>query len=227
VIIEEDVVIGDATQIYAGSFIGAETKIGTGTTIYSNVSIYPDIKIGNRVIINSGARIGADGFGFYEKESVQYKIPQTGDVVIEDDVEIGANDTIDRATFGSTIIGQGSKLDDMVHIAHNCILKKNVIICGQSGVAGSTVIEDNVIIGAQAGIKDHIRLGKRGVVGAKAAVKEDVKPGEYVLGHPAMEAHSMARHWAAQFRLTKRAKTLVELARREEENKKEKAEAKG
>jgi len=213
VILEDGVKIGNKVEIGANTVVGENTTIEEETVIYPNVSIYHDIVIGKRVILNSGCVVGADGFGYYEKEGAHHKIPQTGNVVIEDDVELGSNDTIDRATFGSTVIGKGSKLDDMVHVAHNCLLGKNVIICGQAGVAGSTLIEDNVVMGAQAGLKDHIKVGKSAVIGAKAAVKEDVKPGEYVLGMPAQEARNMAKHWAAQARLTRKAKTLLEMAK--------------
>jgi len=180
-------------------------------TIHSGVSIYYDTRIGDRVLIHSGAVIGADGFGFYEREGVHHKIPQTGNVIIEDDVEIGANDTIDRATFGSTVVGRGSKLDDGVHVAHNCRLGQNVILCGQAGVAGSTVIEDNVLIGAQAGVKDHVRLKKRSVVGATAAVKEDTEEGQFVLGMPAIEGIDFGRRHAALGKLTEKIKTLMKM----------------
>ncbi len=213
VVIEEGVVIGDGTQIGANTYVGPRTMIGSETVIYPNVSIYHEIRIGNRVIINSGCVIGADGFGFYEKEGVHHKIPQIGNVVIEDDVELGSNDTIDRATFGSTVIGRGTKLDDMVHVAHNCQLGKNVILCGQAGIAGSTVVEDNVMIGAQAGVKDHIRLRKRSLIGATAAVKDDTQEGEYVLGMPAINAHEFGKRFAALGRLTAKLATLMRVAK--------------
>jgi len=212
-VLEEGVKVGDETEIGANTYIGSGTSIGSKTVIYPNVSIYHEIQIGNRVIINSGCVIGADGFGFYEKAGVHHKIPQTGNVVIEDDVELGSNDTVDRATFGSTVIGQGTKLDDMVHVAHNCQLGKNVILCGQAGIAGSTVVEDNVMVGAQAGIKDHIRLRKRSLIGATAAVKEDTQEGEYVLGMPAINAHEFGKRFAALGRLTSKLATLMRVAK--------------
>jgi UDP-3-O-[3-hydroxymyristoyl] glucosamine N-acyltransferase len=213
VVIEDRVTIGDGTQIGANSYIGTGTVIGSQTVIYPNVSIYHEIKIGSRVIINSGCVIGADGFGFYEKDNVHHKIPQTGNVIIEDDVELGSNDTIDRATFGSTVIGRGTKLDDMVHVAHNCQLGKNVIMCGQAGIAGSTVVEDNVMIGAQAGVKDHIRLKKRSLIGATAAVKEDTQEGEYVLGMPAINALEFGKRIAALGKLTSKIATLMRMTK--------------
>ena len=213
VVIEEGVTIGDETQIGANTFIGNNTHIGSKTVIYPNVSIYHEIQIGNRVIINSGCVIGADGFGFYEKDNVHHKIPQTGNVIIEDDVELGSNDTIDRATFGSTIIGQGTKLDDMVHVAHNCQLGKNVIMCGQAGIAGSTVVEDNVMIGAQAGVKDHVRLRKRSLIGATAAVKDDTEEGQYVLGMPAINALEFGKRIAALGKLTSKLASLMRMVK--------------
>jgi UDP-3-O-[3-hydroxymyristoyl] glucosamine N-acyltransferase len=213
VVIENRVEIGDGTQIGANSYIGSGTVIGAQTVIYPNVSIYHEIKIGSRVIINSGCVIGADGFGFYEKDNVHHKIPQTGNVIIEDDVELGSNDTIDRATFGSTVIGRGTKFDNMVHVAHNCQLGKNVIVCGQAGIAGSTIVEDNVMVGAQAGIKDHIRLKKRSLIGATAAVKEDTQEGEYVLGMPAINALEFGKRIAALGKLTSKIATLMRMAK--------------
>lgn len=219
VVVDDNAVIGDDTQVWPGTYIGARTTVGAQTVIYPNVSIYHEIRIGSRVIIHSGAVIGADGFGFYEKDGRHNKIPQTGNVIIEDDVEIGANDTIDRATFGSTIIGRGTKLDDMVHVAHNCVIQQNVIMCGQSGVAGSTVIEDNVMVGAQAGIKDHIRLKKRSLIGATAAVKEGTEEGQYVLGMPAIPALEFGKRHATLGKLTEKLGTIMKLVKEYEAKK--------
>lgn len=203
-VVEEGVEIGDRTVIGAGAVVGKRVQIGSDTVMHANVSLYHDVKIGSRVIVHSGTVIGSDGFGFVEKDGIQIKIPQTGNVIIEDDVEIGSNVSVDRATFGSTVIGRGSKLDNIIQIAHNCQIGKNVIIAGQSGMAGGAVIEDNVVIAAQVGIKDHVRIGKRAVIAAKSAVKDDVPPGLTVIGIPAKDARVTAKEWATISRLAKK-----------------------
>ncbi len=167
-IIEEDTVIG------ANSYIGHETRIGPHCVIYPLVSIRERTHIGARVIIHSGAVIGADGFGFEFVDGKQEKIPQLGFVQIDDDVEIGANTTIDRARFGRTWIKEGAKLDNLVQIGHNVIFGKHSTISAQSGIAGSSRIGDHVVIGAQAGITDHVEIGDHSLVGAKAGVSKNV-----------------------------------------------------
>ncbi|MDD5085075.1 MAG: UDP-3-O-(3-hydroxymyristoyl)glucosamine N-acyltransferase [Candidatus Omnitrophica bacterium] len=203
-VIGDDAQIGDRTVIEAGAVVGKRVKVGSDTIIYANVTLYHDVRIGNRVTIHSGTVIGSDGFGFVEKDSIQIKVPQTGTVVIEDDVEIGSNVSVDRATFGATVIGKGTKLDNIIQIAHNCQIGKNVLIAGQSGMAGGAIIEDNVVIAAQVGIKDHVRIGKRAVIGAKSAVKDDVPPGVTYIGIPAKDARIVAKEWAILSRLAKK-----------------------
>jgi UDP-3-O-[3-hydroxymyristoyl] glucosamine N-acyltransferase len=185
VVIEDDVVIGDEAIIYAGSFIGHECSLGSGVLIYSNVTIRERAVIGNRVIIHSGTVVGADGFGFISLEGAHQKIPQTGTVEIGDDVEIGANVTIDRARFDKTIIGRGTKIDNLVQIAHNVVIGENCIIVSQAGISGSTILGNNVTLAGQAGLVGHINIGDNAIVMAQAGVSKSVPPQAMVWGYPA------------------------------------------
>jgi UDP-3-O-[3-hydroxymyristoyl] glucosamine N-acyltransferase len=185
VVIEDGVRIADRCRIYCGVYIGYESKIGSDCTIYSHVSIRERTSIGDRVIIHNGAVIGSDGFGYDTKNGVHHKIPQVGCVVIEDDVEIGANVTIDRARLDKTIIGQGTKIDNLVHIAHNVIIGKNCIIVAQVGISGSTTLGSNVTLAGQAGLAGHITVGDKAIVGAQAGVTKSVPANTFVSGYPA------------------------------------------
>ena len=185
VVIDDDAVIGDRTIIYAGTYIGNRAKIGSDCLIYPNVAIREKVEIGNRVIIHSGTVIGSDGFGFATVNGEHHKIPQIGTVLIEDDVEIGANVTIDRARFGKTVIGKGTKVDNLVQIAHNVIVGENSIIIAQAGISGSTVIGRNVTIAGQAGLVGHITIGDNAVLAAQAGVTKPVPANTCVSGYPA------------------------------------------
>lgn len=185
VYVSQGVSIGGRSTVYPGVFIGENSSIGSDCVIHPNVIIYNNIKIGDRVIIHAGSIIGADGFGYENIDGVHVKIPQVGGVIIKDDVEIGANVTIDRATTGSTIIGKGSKIDNLVQIAHNVKIGDAVIIVAQAGVAGSSIIGDRTIIAAQAGIPDHIKIDPDTIVGPQCGVMRDLKSGKYI-GSPAM-----------------------------------------
>jgi len=191
-VIEDNVSIGDNTIIYAGCFIGHHTKIGDNTLIYPNVSIRERISIGNRVIIHSGTVIGSDGFGFVTIKGEHRKIPQIGTVEIGDDVEIGANVTIDRARFEKTIIGSGTKIDNLVQIAHNVVIGENSIIVAQAGISGSTVIGSGVTLAGQAGLVGHITIGDGAVVAAQAGVTKSVPANTTVSGYPA-RSHATAK----------------------------------
>lgn len=187
VCVEEDVDIGDRTVIYPFTFVGRKSKIGAGSVIYSNVNIYHNVIIGKNVIIHSGAVIGSDGFGFVkDKDGNQRKVPQVGNVIIEDDVEIGANVCIDRATLGSTVIKRGVKIDNLVQIAHNVTVGNNTVIAGQTGISGSCNIGANVMMGGQVGVTDHADIGDGVVLAAKSGVTGDLKSGIYS-GFPAIE----------------------------------------
>ncbi len=216
VVIEKNVTIGDGTVIYAGSYIGHNTEIGKDCLIYPNVSIREKIMIGNRVIIHSGTVIGSDGFGFATVKGVHHRIPQIGTVVIEDDVEIGANVTIDRARFDKTYIGKGTKIDNLVQIAHNVVIGENSIIVSQAGISGSTTIGNGVILAGQSGIVGHISIGDGAVVAAQAGVTKSVSPNTKVSGYPA-KPHSVAKRVnACVQRLPDMRKTLERLVKRVE-----------
>ncbi len=185
VVIDDDVVVGDNSIICALAFIGRETKIGENCLIYPNVTIRERITLGNRVIVHSGTVVGSDGFGFANVKGVNVKIPQIGIVEIQDDVEIGANVTIDRARFDKTVIGRGTKIDNLVQIAHNVRTGENCIIVSQAGISGSTVLEDNVTLAGQAGLVGHITIGKNSIVAAKSGVPNSIPPDSVYWGFPA------------------------------------------
>ena len=185
VVVDDDAIIGDRTIIYAGSYIGHHAKIGCDCLIYPNVAIREKVEMGDRVIVHSGTVIGSDGFGFATVDGEHHKIPQIGTVLIEDDVEIGANVTIDRARFGKTVIGKGTKIDNLVQIAHNVIVGENSLIIAQAGISGSTVIGRNVTIAGQAGLVGHITIGDNAVLAAQAGVTKPVPANTCVSGYPA------------------------------------------
>ncbi len=203
-VIEADTVIGDSTVIGAGCYIGQESTVGAGTLLYPNVTIRERCKIGNKVIIHPGTCIGSDGFGFEASTSGIVKIPQVGIVQVDDDVEIGANCTIDRARFGKTWLKMGVKLDNQVHVAHNVTVGEFSMLIGQSGIAGSTKIGQGVIVAAKAGINGHITLGDGARVGGTSGVVRDVPPGATVIGTPA----ESQREFMARFILPKTVNKL-------------------
>jgi UDP-3-O-[3-hydroxymyristoyl] glucosamine N-acyltransferase len=178
-VIEDGSQIGDDTIIGAGSYIGHETTIGTACLIYPLVTIRERSRIGSRVIIHSGAVIGADGFGFEMVDGRQQKIQQLGIVQIDDDVEIGANTTIDRARFGRTWIQQGVKIDNLVQIAHNVVIGKNTVIAAQTGIAGSVQMGQRVLIGGQAGVIEHIEIGDNTAIGAQSGISKSISGGAW------------------------------------------------
>ena len=177
--------IGDRVTIYPGVFLGDGVTIGDDAVLHPNVSIQDGCRIGDRVTIHAGTVIGSDGFGYVQHEGRHHKIPQRGIVVIEDDVEIGANVTIDRATFGATHVRQGTKIDNLVQIAHNVTVGEHGIIVAQVGIAGSTTIGKGVMIGGQAGLIDHLTIGDQAMIAAGAGIEKDVKPGARMSGRPA------------------------------------------
>ena len=178
-VIEAGARIGDDTVIGAGTYIGHEVEIGAACLIYPRVTIRERTRIGSRVIIHSGAVIGADGFGFEMVDGRQEKIQQLGIVQIDDDVEIGANTTIDRARFGRTWIQQGVKIDNLVQIAHNVVIDKNTVIAAQTGIAGSVQIGQRVLIGGQAGIIGHIEIGDDTAIGAQSGISKNISGGAW------------------------------------------------
>ena len=176
-VLEPGVQIGDRVRIGANSYIGHETSIGAGSVIYPNVSIRERIRIGERVILHSGVVIGSDGFGFENIGGAQKKVPQIGIVQIDDDVEVGAGTTIDRARFGRTWIQEGTKIDNLVQIAHNVVVGKHAIICAQTGIAGSVRIGQRVVIGGQVGIIGHIEIDDDTMIGAQSGISKSLHGG--------------------------------------------------
>ena len=184
--IGENVKIGDNVKIYPNVYIGDNVTVGNNTTLFTGAKIYSETIIGESCVINSGVVIGADGFGFTPNEKGEYhKVPQTGNVIIEDNVDIGPGTTIDRATLGSTIIKKGVKLDNQIQIAHNVTIGENTVIAAQTGVAGSTKIGNNCIIGGQVGIAGHIVIGDNVKIQAQSGIGRNVKDNETLQGSPA------------------------------------------
>lgn len=233
-VVEEGVELGDGVAVGAFVVIGRGTKIGAQTTIYPNVYIgqrccigeevliYPQVsirektEIGHRVIVQSGSVIGSDGFGYAHDKGVYYKIPQLGRVVIEDEVEIGANVTIDRATMGITRIGRGTKIDNLVHVGHNVEVGQDSIIVAQVGISGSTRVGKKVILAGQAGLIGHIHVGDGAMVGAQAGVTKSIPPGTIVSGYPA-RPHALAKRIIAhQARLPHLSKRVADLEKKME-----------
>jgi UDP-3-O-[3-hydroxymyristoyl] glucosamine N-acyltransferase len=195
--IDEDVKIGNNVQIYPQVWIGRGSVIEDNSIIYAGAKIYPETVIGKNCIIHAGAVIGSDGFGFAPQEDGSYrKLHQIGNVVLEDNVEIGANTTIDCATMGSTIIRHGVKLDNLVQIAHNVEIKENTVMASQSGIAGSSTIGKNCVLGGQVGVAGHIDVGDKVQLAAKTGVKNNVKGGSTMMGEIAMDARKFRRVYA-------------------------------
>lgn len=191
--IGDHVEIGDDCKIFPHSYIGDNVKIGKNTVVYPGVRIYHNCVIGDNCILHSGAVIGADGFGFSKEGEVYHKIPQLGNVIIEDDVEIGANSAIDRAVMGSTIIRRGVKLDNLIQIAHNCEIGAHTAMAAQVGIAGSVKIGENCLFGGQVGIGGHITIGKNSQVGAQSGIISNTKEGSEIIGSPAVPVKSFFR----------------------------------
>lgn len=198
--------IGRGTLIAAHAVIGPEVRIGRDCAIGPHASITHAL-IGNRVIVHAGARIGQDGFGFAMGPKGHLKVPQIGRVILQDDVDIGANSTIDRGANRDTIVGEGSKIDNLVQIGHNVVIGRHCVIVGQAGVSGSSVLEDYAVLAGQAGIAGHVRIGMGAQVGAKAGVMADIPAGAKVLGSPAKPARQFFREVASLERLAQKGGT--------------------
>ncbi len=189
----ENAKIGDNVEIYPQVYVGDNVEIGKDTILYPGVKIYAGCKIGERCIIHSGVVIGSDGFGFAQEGDVYKKIPQTGNVIIEDDVEIGANTTIDCAVMDSTIIRKGVKLDNLIQIAHNVEIGENTALAAQVGVSGSTKIGKNCMFGGQVGLGGHIKIGDHVSIGAQSGLISNVEDGKNLIGSPAIEVKNFFR----------------------------------
>ncbi len=194
VVIGEHVKIGKEVCIYPHTFVDDHCIIGNGTTLYSGVKLYNQTQIGNGCMIHSGVVIGSDGFGFApSNEGIYTKIPQLGNVIIEDMVEIGANTTIDRATMGSTIIRQGTKLDNLIMVAHNCEIGKHTVVASQAGFSGSTKVGNHCMIGGQAGLSGHITVGNQVMIAAQSGIAANLRDKSMVMGSPAIDASKYKR----------------------------------
>jgi UDP-3-O-[3-hydroxymyristoyl] glucosamine N-acyltransferase len=204
-------VIGPRCRLHPGVIVGRNCKLGADVVLHPNVVLYDDIVLGDRVIIHANSTIGADGFGYRAQQGRNVKVPQLSTVIIGADVEIGASTCIDRGVFEPTRIGEGTKIDNLVHIAHNCQIGKHNLFAAQVGVAGSCTTGNYVVMGGQAGIRDHVRLGDGAQVGAKTGISEDVAPGKRMFWIPALEDRDAARVLACIRKLPAMRKDLLRL----------------
>ncbi len=205
--------LGDGAALMAHVVLGDDVQVGKSSVLHPGVVVYARSILGERVTVHAGSVIGSDGFGYAEAEGARAKIPQVGNVVVGDDVEIGACTTIDRATFGSTIVGRGTKIDNLVQVAHNVVIGEDSVLVAQAGIAGSTTLGRRVILAGQSGAAGHLSLGERSVVGAKSAVLRDLAPGSFVLGHPAIDHREWKRERAAARRLPDLLRRMARLER--------------
>lgn len=206
------VVLGAGVVLMGGNHLGANVRVGEDTVLHPNVTLYSRTEIGRRVTIFAGTVIGADGFGYRFEGGRHRKLLQVGHVEIHDDVEIGANAAIDRGALGPTVIGAGTKIDNLVHVAHNVVMGRHCLVMGQAGFAGSTRLGDYAVVASQAGIAGHLRLGDRSVVGAKSGVMRDVPDDGRVLGIPAAPDRQAKRQMIAQQQLPDLLRQVRELA---------------
>ncbi len=206
--------IGDRVTLYPGVYVGEDSSIGDDSILYPNVSVYSQTTIGKRVILHSGVVVGSDGFRYEKEGSQNIKIPQVGIVEIEDDVEIGANTTVDRATLSKTIIRRGVKIDNLVQVAHNVVIGEDAIIVAQVGISGSTRIGRNVVLAGQVGVVGHVEIGDNVMVGAQAGVTHDLPANQGYLGSPALPHREFLRAITTFPKLPEMRKTLLDLERR-------------
>lgn len=210
-VVGENVTLGARTVLTGGNHVGDACTLGDDTSLMPNVVLYPRTQVGARVTIHAGTVIGSDGYGYVFDQGRHVKVLQVGYVIIHDDVEIGANTAIDRGALGPTVIGAGTKIDNLVHVAHNVVMGKHCLVMGQVGFAGSTELKDYCVIASQSGIAGHLKLGPQATVGAKSGVMRDVGPKETVLGMPAMPDKQTKRQWIGVQRLPEMMLKLREL----------------
>lgn len=213
-IVGERVTVGANSVLQGGNFVGDDSKLGDEVNLFPNVTIYPRTEIGNRARIHAGTVIGSDGFGYVLDNGAHRKVPQIGNVVIGDDVEIGSNVSVDRGALGSTVIGKGTKIDNLVQIAHNVEIGEHCIVVGQAGIAGSTKLGKYVILAGQVGLAGHLKIGNQVTVAAQSGVMHDIPDGEKWLGSPAQPDKEMKRQWIAVQRLPDLLKRVAELEKR-------------
>ena len=217
-VIGERVRIGAGVVLHAGDVIGDDCQLGDGVVVFPNVTLYPRTEIGRRVRIHAGTVIGSDGFGYVLDAGTHRKIPQIGNVIIGDDVEIGANVTIDRGALGSTIIGKGTKIDNLVQIAHNVQLGEHCLLVAQSAIAGSTTLGSYVVLAGQSGVVGHLKLGHRVTVAGQSGVMHDIPDGERWFGYPAQPDRDFKRQVVALRQLPDLLKRVAALEKKPDED---------
>jgi UDP-3-O-[3-hydroxymyristoyl] glucosamine N-acyltransferase len=218
VVIEGGVIVGARTCLLAGAFLGEGSEVGEDCVIYPRVTVYPGAKLGNRVILHAGVVIGSDGFGYVFAEGRHVKFPQLGGAILEDDVEIGSNSTVDRGSLGTTVVGEGTKIDNLVQVAHNVRIGRHCVIAAQTGISGSCIIGDYVVMGGQVGLGDHVRIEDRVVIGGQAGILPGkvLRSGSTVWGTPARPLAEFKKTQARVALLPKLVKKVEELSRRVE-----------
>lgn len=216
-VVDDGARIGDRVTLYPGVYVGRGTIIGDDSILYANASIGEKVIIGKRVIIQAGAAIGGDGFGFVTDGGRHHKIPQVGGVIIEDDVEIGANSCVDRATLGNTVVRKGTKIDNLVQVAHNVSIGEHCILAGHVGIAGSTTLGNYVVMGGRAAAGDHVVIGDGVMVGGGAGITRDVEAGQVIAGHPAMPLRDWLKAQAVVQKLPELKRSLASLEKQVQE----------
>jgi UDP-3-O-[3-hydroxymyristoyl] glucosamine N-acyltransferase len=213
-VVHDGVRIGKGSVLQGANHIGARSQIGEAVNLFPNVTLYPGTEIGNRVRVHSGTVIGSDGFGYVLDKGEHRKVPQIGNVIIREDVEIGANVTIDRGALGPTIIGRGTKIDNLVQIAHNVVIGENCLIVAQVGIAGSTRLGNYVILAGQVGVAGHLKIGNRASVAAQSGVMNNIPDGEKYMGSPASPDRQSKRQFIALQRLPELLRRFNELEKK-------------
>jgi len=213
-VVGEKVRIGARSVLQGGNHVGANCQLGEEVNLFPNVTLYPRTEIGNRVRIHAGAVVGSDGFGYVPDEGVHRKVPQIGNVIIRDDVEIGANVTIDRGALGPTIIGKGTKIDNLVQIAHNVVIGDHCLVVSQAGIAGSTKLGNYVVLGGQVGLAGHLKIGNRVSIAAQSGVMHNIPDGEKWLGYPAQPDRQTKRQMIALQKLPELLRRFSELEKK-------------
>lgn len=213
-VIGEQVRIGARTVLHGCSFVSADCKLADDVVLFPNVTLYPRTELGHRVRVHAGTVIGSDGFGYVQDAGVHRKVPQMGNVIVGNDVEIGANVTIDRGALGPTVIGKGTKIDNLVQIAHNVQIGENCLLISQVGIAGSTKLGNYVVLAGQVGLAGHLKLGNQVTVAAQSGVMHDIPDGEKWFGYPAMPDKAMKRQIIALRHLHELAKRVAELEKK-------------
>ncbi|NUN49362.1 MAG: UDP-3-O-(3-hydroxymyristoyl)glucosamine N-acyltransferase [Candidatus Brocadiae bacterium] len=214
-VIESGAQIGERAVVGPGCIVGSDARIGDDTTLVASVTVYHGCRIGARCLLHAGVVVGSDGFGFAADAKGRHrKIRQVGIAVIGDDVEIGANSAIDRATFGETVVGDGTKIDNLVHIGHNVRIGKHVIVCAGVGISGSCEIGDHAVLLGQAGMKDHLKVGRGAIVMPQSGLREDVPDGAHVFGSPARTRMERERVWVAEGKLPELLKRVAAIEKK-------------